>query len=134
MKSIFFIAFACFSCIIVSCKKQKRCSAGTGGDITLIASPKHHILPIFSKVPYLDTIYLKFNTSESPGPGTSDYDIFFVGTVGTSNVRCEGLKCGDYYILATGFDSTIDARVFGGLPITLSEGENEKSIDVPVVE
>lgn len=134
MNSKIFIISAFIICLNISCNKRKKCTSGTDGNITLIASPKHHIVPIFNQSAYLDTIYLKFNTSEAPNVGTLNYDAFFVGNVGESTVRCEGLKCGDYYILATGFDTTINERVYGGIPFTLNENEGTINIDVPVVE
>jgi len=133
-KILFLISIAAIVSINSSCKKEKKCEAGTGGNVTLVGFPKHHTVAIFNQTGYLDTVRLKFNTKESPGLNTSDYDIFFTGSVGDADVHCTGLKCGDYYIMATGFDTTINERVLGGIPYTITQESGEIDLDIPVVE
>ncbi len=144
-----------FSFLSVSCKKKTRgctdpisanydsgaeeddgsCTyAGTGGNTTIVAKPQHHGMPIVSKVGYVDSAYVKFNTQESPGINPSSYDLVLAGEVGEDHVHITGLKPGKYYIRMTGFDSTIVQRVVGGIPYVLTQASGEVDLTVPVSE
>jgi hypothetical protein len=47
----------------------------------------------------------------------------------------QGLKCGDYFLFMTGFDTSIAERVKGGIPYTIQEGASGiKNVVVPVTE
>jgi hypothetical protein len=107
--------------------------APAASNLTIVASPKHHAIPIPNKAGYLDTVYLKFNTQEMPAT-LADYDTLFVGEAGESHVHLEGLKCGSYYIFATGYDTTINARVRGGIPYSTDQNEGEIDLAIPVTE
>jgi hypothetical protein len=134
MLSRFFLACLIFTAFAIpACKKKDNCTAGTGGNLTIVASPKHHAIPIPNKAGYLDTVYLKFNTQEMPAT-LADYDTLFVGEAGESHVHLEGLKCGSYYIFATGYDTTINARVRGGIPYSTDQNEGEIDLAIPVTE
>ncbi len=108
--------------------------AGLGGNTTIVAFPQHHGHPILNHANYLDTAYLKFNTSESPGLSASAYDKIFVGEAGEDHVHCTGLKPGHYYIMMSGLDTTINMRVSGGIPYTLTQSSGEVDLNVPVTE
>jgi hypothetical protein len=113
---------------------DEDCTAGTGGDLTFVVSPKHHGEDIYSQGNYRDTVYIKFNTQEFPGANPSAYDIIAIGDSGEEHVHIHGLRCGDYYIYAVGIDTSLGERVFGGKPFSTTETSGEISIDVPVVE
>ena len=116
-----------------SCKKNnKNCVAGTGGNLAIVVFPKHHTVPIFNKANYLDTVFVKFNTNDAPSDGV--YDTFFIGMAGNDHVRLEGLKCGKYYFLATGFDTTIQQRVVGAIPFTTDKNDGKTELTIPVTE
>lgn len=148
------MAVAVAMIIIPSCKKKKGCTdqnsisydseaeendgsckyAGTGGNVTLVVRPQHHGTPILNGPSYPDTAYLKFNTQESFG-NFSNADLIVAGIhMGEDHVEIEGLKPGKYYILATGFDTTINQRVFGGIPYIITAEAGEVIVNVPVVE
>ena len=137
MKSQSVLTFAIMLFAILSttsCKKENKCSAGTGGNVTIVAFPQHHGKAILNKANYPDTVYVKFNTQESPGTNASNYDTHFIGKTGEDHVHLTGLKCGDYYILAVGFDTTINHRVLGGIPYSFSQTSGEIDLNVPVTE
>ncbi|MCX6199794.1 MAG: hypothetical protein NTY88_11335 [Bacteroidetes bacterium] len=90
------LAFLVLITVSVSSCKKKCKEAGTGGQVTIAAFPQHHGKTIWNKTWYLDTVYLKFNTQDSPGANLSSYDTYFVGEDGEDHVHIEGLKCGDY--------------------------------------
>jgi hypothetical protein len=110
--------------------------AGSGGDVSLVLKAQHHGKAIYSSTTYRDTAYIKFNESDFPGPSVSNYDIVAVGNVNEDFVRVTGLKCGQYYVMMTGFDTSAiwNIRVIGGIPIDFSEQSGEKVIVVPVNE
>lgn len=116
------------------CKDDDDCTAGTGGDLVLVVSPKHHGEDIYSQGNYRDTVYIKFNTQEFPGASPSAYDLIAVGDSGEEHVHIHGLKCGDYYIYAVGLDTSLGERVFGGKPFATTETSGEIVVDIPVAE
>lgn len=129
MRNIFFFAIAAFA--LTSCTKE-----GLGGDATLVVKPAHHGLPIVSTTAYQDSVFIKYNTLDAPANPTTEYDLLVVGTVGEDHIHVEGLKLGDYYVYCTGWDTSINMRVSGGIPVTIKRKERKDEIvtDVPVVE
>lgn len=139
---------------MASCKKKEGCTdpisisydpeakkdngsceyGGTGGNITLVAKPEHHGVSIISKVGYVDSAFVKFNTQNSPGSIVSAYDLIIAGEEGEDHVHIPGLKNGKYYIFMTGYDSTINQRVKGGIPFILIQSTGEVELKAPVSE
>lgn len=120
-------ALSLFSMLIFSsCKKE-----GTGGKATIAAFPKHHEAPIKSAV-----IYVKFGAKEYPGKNASDYDLTITGEADEDHIHIEDLKWGDYYLYATGYDSSIAKAVAGGVPVTIkrSQRKEEVTVTIPVSE
>jgi hypothetical protein len=140
--------------ITPSCKKKKGCMdsnsvnydssaqvddgsceyAGTGGNTMMVAFPQHHGVPIISKTVYVDSAYIKFNTQNYPGNTAASYDLVLPGNVGENHVHIPNMKPGKYYIFMTGYDSTINQRVTGGIPYTLTQTSGEVDFNVPVTE
>lgn len=133
MKHLFILSLA----ILLSAAgcKDKCEEAGIGGTFTLSVFPKHHDVPIFSQANYVDSAFVKFNSSDLPGTSPSDFDMVIAGTPGEDHLHIEGLKCGDYFIYLTGFDTAINQRVTGGIPYSIPEdAPSEIDLDVPVTE
>jgi hypothetical protein len=127
MKKIIWISiFIVSSSLILSCKK-----AGLGGEATLVAYPKHHEVPIYGA-----TVYVKFNTKDSPGSDLGSYDAVFQGEANEDHVHLEELKQGNYYIYAVGYDSAISQAVYGGKSVTIKrkDRKDEQNIDISVTE
>ena len=149
-----FLVFGLTILITATCTKKKGCTdpvsynydadaekddgtceyAGLGGNASIVAFPQHHGMPIFGSSAYPDSAYVKFNAIESPGTNTSVYDAVFAGDSAEDHVHLPGLKRGKYYILMSGWDSTIQRRVSGGVPYVLSQTSGEVDLIVPVVE
>jgi hypothetical protein len=112
--------------LFYSCKKSS-----TGGDVTLVAIPKHHSTPIKGA-----TIYVKFKADEFPSDIVSNYDLKIVGEENEEHVHIEGLRYGKYFLYAVGYDSTIMSTVSGGIPVKIKwkERKEELDIDIPVIE
>src|SRR5258708_3412771 len=91
------ILFSLVTVILFYASCKKKCSAGTGGSLTVVAKMQHHDHYIANLPNYRDTIYVKFNTQNSPGASLSSYDTKFIGQAGEDHVSMANLKCGDYY-------------------------------------
>ena len=123
----------CF-CIFISCKKETKCVAGSGGDISIVARLRHHgvLIPNDSLRP--DTVWVKFNATTWSNP-PSGYNLRFIGEAGEDHVHVTGLTCGDYFFYGAGYDTTIGQKVTGG--IQYSADGKTKEIDpfnIPVTE
>jgi hypothetical protein len=129
MKNLMLISLGAM--LFVSCTKE-----GLGGDATLVVKPAHHGTPIPSAAAYPDSVFVRYNTSEAGASPTTEYDLLVVGSVGENQIHVEGLKHGEYYVYCTGWDSTINQRVSGGVPVKIKRSERKDAItiDVPVVE
>jgi hypothetical protein len=131
-KNIFTIAILSLALLSTqSCKK-----AGTDGEATLVVFPQHHGRTIPNHAGYPDSVYIKFNTQDLPSDPTHNYDVVYVGEVGEDHVHCTTLNAGKYYLFATGWDTTINMRVSGGMAVKIKYGDRKKEIDtnVPVTE
>ncbi len=130
-KNITIITAALFITTFTACKEPKEeCVAGTGGSVTIVAYPKHHSA---DTRPY--TVHVKFNTQNSPGTDPANYDLSIDADTTENHIEIENLKCGDYYIYMTAYDTAISNGVSGGIPTTIAEGATgEINLNVPVTE
>src|SRR5687767_14366410 len=114
-----------FAFTATQCKKND-----TGGKATLTAYVAHHGQPI-----NLPTIYVKFGAKDLPSDPTNNYDLKIEGKH-ENHVHIKDLRYGNYFIYATGFDSSIMLPVSGGVPVEIKWKERKKSADiqVPVTE
>lgn len=127
MKTTLFILMCTVFLSINGCKKKP--SAGLGGNANLKVSARHHALNIDSC-----TVYIKFNSSEAPSDNVYDLNQqITMDTSGNSYTIFNGLKKGDYYIFAQGWDPSISENVKGGIPYTIKD-ETDISIIIPVTE
>ena len=107
---------------------------GANGSTTLVLSPEHHGEPIFSSATYKDSAFIKFNAVNFPGDDPSQYDLVLEGEEGESHVHVENMKIGKYYVFMTGWDTTINERVSGGIPIVVTAASGEVGFAIPVTE
>jgi hypothetical protein len=129
------IFFSLIFISVVACKKKEAeepvvCIAGMGGSTTLVVELRHHDLLIPNDSIEPDTVWIKYNAVNAG----SGYDIQKIGNIGDSNVVFNNLKCGNYFITASGYDRSIGFDVTGGLGITILENEDSVLAKVPVVE
>ena len=136
MKKIIFslIILSCFNTILSSCKKNSDCTGGSGGNLTLVVFPQHHGTPIYNQGNFRDTVYVKYNTLDSPGDSPSAYNAAFIGDSGENHVHVTGLQCGNYYIYGVGLDTSRHERVKGGTSYSTSQKSGELDFNLPVSE
>lgn len=110
------------SVFAVACKKE-----GTGGKSSVSGAVKHHATTVPNAI-----VYIKYGATEFPGTDVSKYDASTVATA-SAHYEFKELQKGDYYLYATGYDSTIQHQVAGGVGVVLKKNE-AKTSDVPVTE
>jgi hypothetical protein len=124
-------SFATVSLLLAGCTKE-----GLDGKATFVVKPKHHETPIASSAAYRDSVFVKFDVSEIPADPTHDYDALVVGEVGADYIRVEHPTKGNYSIYCTGWDTSFNERVTGGVTIEIKRKQckDEIVVEVPVVE
>ena len=116
---------SCLGLLCLASCKQKT-SAGWGGNAVLRLEARHHGVLIDSC-----TFSIKFNASDLP----TEYDITQQSITDSSGsyVVISGLKEGDYYLFASGWDPSISQTVKGGMPYTI-RSESEQRVAIAVTE
>jgi hypothetical protein len=122
--------------LVSSCKKEglEKCIAGPGGELTLKVYLQHAEHAVVNLKNYRDTIYIKYNTLENPGASASAYDAVYIGEWPGDFVTIHNLKCGDYYLFGTGYETVHSYRVSGGIPFSTSQKSGEIKVTIPVSE
>ena len=117
--------------VVIALIPSSCCKGGSGGQATLVASPYHHTKPIQGAI-----LYVKYNTTDPPGTNPSDYDAKFTAGPNEFTITCNGLKCGDYYLYCTGYDSTLLRVVTGGMTVHIkySDRKSTENINVAITE
>jgi hypothetical protein len=132
-----------------SCKKKKGCKdpisinydkeaelddgsceyAGIGGNVTIVAYPKHHAS---ETRPY--HAFVKFNATDFPGNNPNYYDLDITADTTENHIEIKNLKRGKYFIYLTAYDTSSTINVNGGIPLTVSQNFGEMIITIPVTE
>lgn len=119
-----------------ACKKKQddtpTCTAGSGGNVTFVVYAKHGSTSIPNYYTHLDTAFVRYGTTSSPGTNPSNYNTYFVSEPGEDHIHCTGMKCGDYFIYRTAWDSVTNTRRYGGQGISFSETSGEKDLIISV--
>jgi len=122
--------------IVNSCKHEPDpgppCRAGTGGSLSIVTYANYGTIHIPNYYTHRDTAFVKFGSLSSPGTNPVNYDTLFVGDPGEDHIHCNGLKCGDYFIFRTAWDSVDNVSRYGGYGVNLSEIGGGKVITVAV--
>ena len=115
------------------CKKSNDCTAGLGGNLTIIAKTMHHT----KSIPGC-TLYIKYCTQELPGNGNaSAFDKSYKIANDSVEIAVSNLQKGEYYLYAVGIDSTLDPTkniVKGGIPFSTDQNNGTINLIVPVTE
>jgi hypothetical protein len=113
--------------LLAGCAKE-----GLDGNATLVIKPQHHGDAIISTAAYADSVYIKFGVTEVPADPTHDYDAVFAGEVGEDHLHVENVKWGYYSLFCTGWDTTQNERVAGGIILEIKRKQREQEIEVIV--
>jgi len=108
--------------IAASCKKN-----GTGGKTDITAFTAHHLKPIYGP-----TVYVKFNATELPQNPTDNYDLKVTAESNENHVHILSLLPGNYYLFATGYDSSFRKQVRGGIPLKITRKDKDKEVNVDI--
>jgi hypothetical protein len=125
MRSCILLSIIAVFLMLNACKHKpdfgSLCIAGSGGSFSIVVYARHESIPIPNYYTHLDTAFVKFGTLNSPGISPADYDTYYVGEPGEDHIHCYGLKCGDYYIFRTAWDSVENVRRYGGTGISATD-------------
>jgi hypothetical protein len=139
MKNPIKISTATLAMIILflnACKHKAdeppACVAGSGGGVMFVVYAFHNNISIPNYYTHPDTAFVKFGTTSSPGPDPLNYNTYFVSEAGEDHIHCTGLKCGDYFIYRTAWDSVAGVSRYGGYGISFSDTSGIKSVNVVV--
>jgi hypothetical protein len=108
------------------------CIAGTGGNVTIVVYADHLGMPLLNFYSHPDTAFIRFGITVSPGTKPGDFSTYFVSEPGEDHIHCPGLKCGDYFIYRTAWDSVAGITRYGGYGISFSDTSGDKMIHVAV--
>jgi len=122
------IMFACMH----KAEAPPDCVAGPGGSVTIVVYANHGGTSIPNYFTHFDTAFLKFGTIISPGTKPADYDTYYVGSPREDHIHCAGLKCGDYFIYRTAWDSIAHVSRYGGYGISITQKTGDTIINVAV--
>jgi hypothetical protein len=136
LKKVFHVVFSSLAIVFLlsSCKKEDKCTGGSGGNLTLKVFMQHIDHAVVNLKNYRDTVYIKYNTKEYPGSDISKYDATIIGEWPGDFVSIPNLQCGDYFIYGVGFESVHSYRVTGGIPFSTELKDGELSVTIPVSE
>jgi hypothetical protein len=137
IQSLALIVMALLLVTFVNCKKKtttptNTCVAGTGGSIAIVCYAVHNGDTLLNYAIHPDTAFVKFSATTSPGTSPSNYDTYFESEAGEDHVHCSKLKCGDYFIYRTAFDSVANKVYHGTATVSLSSTDTEKDIFISV--
>jgi hypothetical protein len=122
--------------ILNACKHKAdappACIAGSGGRVTIVAYADHGGTSLPNYFTHLDTAFIKFGTTQSPGTNPANYNTYYISDPGEDHIHCAGLKCGDYFIYRTAWDSIANVTRYGGYGISISDTSGDKLIHVVV--
>jgi hypothetical protein len=100
---------------------------GPGGQSSISGAVMHHGIMIPNS-----TVYIKYNATEFPGTDLSKYDASTT-TGASAHYEFKGLRKGDYYLYAVGFDNMIADVVTGGIHVKIRYN-SDAQVDIPVTE
>lgn len=77
---------------------------------------------------YGATVYIKYGQSKPP-PSINDFDKYIETSATSNTVTFSGLKCGNYYLFAKGYDSVLASPLSGGAPISILKKNRNKALN-----
>lgn len=116
---------------VASCKPDKQpVDAGKGGSATVTLYPQHHLV---AKNIINAKLYVRYNTLDAPSSGLYDDSVQCTNHDQLVSGVFSGLKNGNYYFYATGYDTSVKQYLKGGIPYTITQ-QTDQSSALPVSE
>lgn len=130
-----FLILMSFVLVQCKCKDEEEidnCPEGRTGELTMVFKMLHHTRPIPGC-----RVFIKYNTSEFPGPDTTKYDYAVSAETTSAYASIDSLNCGRYFVYAIGIDSLLDPTDWicvGGLPFNTTMVAGVDSMNVYITE
>lgn len=122
---ITFSVFSALTLSISSCSKSSNDHAGKGGSATLTVQLEHHAI---AKNLRNGVVYIKYDAKDVPANGIYDDSAKCVGIDTMQTAVFTGLKNGNYFLYANGFDSSVYKPVRGGGAYTITQQASQTYI------
>lgn len=116
--------------VVAACHPDKNDGPGKGGSADITLYPQHHQV---AKNIINGKIYVRYNTLDVPTSGVYDDSVSCTNHDSLISGVFTGLKNGNYYFYATGYDTSIHQGVKGGSPYTISR-QSAQAFNLPVSE
>ncbi len=110
---------------LISVLLSACCKADNGGNASIVCTVKNSGNYVKGA-----TVYLEYNSSKPPNNGITGFDTHKTADANSSSVTFTGLKCGTYYIYATGYDSAVSLNIQGGTPYSLLYRDRAKTRNI----
>ncbi|MEI7982211.1 MAG: hypothetical protein WCI71_11205 [Bacteroidota bacterium] len=122
--------------LVYACKHTPEsppaCIAGRGGGVTIVVYALNGGIRLPNYYAHPDTAFVKFGTTISPGPDPAGYNTYYVSEPGEDHIHCMGLKCGDYFVYRTAWDSAANVVRYGGNGISIADTTGDMFLIVTV--
>ncbi len=105
---------------------------GQGGNAEFDIYPQFNGHAVWNTDVYPDTALIKFNAIASPGTNPALYDMVISGNLGENHLHAFDMKKGKYYIHVSGWDTTVNRRVSGGMPVTVTQESGVVNMVIPM--
>lgn len=126
-QSLALIAFMLFA--FVACtRKDNNGTAGKGGAAILRIVPKHH--NVYANIINAKA-YIKYNAQDAPSSYDDSISCADLSSMPTAVFT--GLRSGQYYLYAKGYDTSTHQNVQGGMPYNIVD-ETTIDLSLPVTE
>jgi hypothetical protein len=136
IQSVVILIIAILLVTFTNCKKKTvnvpACTAGSGGSMSIATFAIHNGDTLLNYEIHPDTAFIKFSAYTSPGTSPSNYDTYFVSEAGEDHIHSNNLRCGDYFIYRTAYDSVANKVYHGTATVSLLSTDTGKDIYINV--
>jgi hypothetical protein len=127
IQSLALMAFMLFA--LVACtRKDNNGTAGKGGAAILRIVPKHH--NVYTNI-INAKVFIKYNAQDVPSSYDDSISCTDISSMPTAIFT--GLRSGQYYLYAKGYDTSISQNVQGGMPYSIVD-QTTIDVSLPVTE
>ena len=125
-----YAAIVCTLLMFTACRTKDKIVPGKGGSAAVTAYPQHHLV---AKNIINGKLYIRYNTLDAPADSTYSDSVSCTNHDSLLSGTFTGLQNGNYYLYATGYDTSINQRVKGGIPYTITS-QTAQNVNLPVSE